>query len=349
MNIFLMIAMVSLVLAGCSDNQASIGNGATPSQAMRVDYVVVHSRPVANKIEMTGTLLAAESALLSAQTSGLVKGIYFKEGEYASRGRLLVKLDDRQWLAQRKKLEAQLDIAQKDLTRKQKLLEIKGISQAEVDDALLQLESIKADIQELDVRIDFAAIRAPFSGRVGLRNVSLGSYLSAGDPVTQLVQVDPLRLEFSVPEKYANQVRSGQSVNFTLSGSDSVYQASVYATEPVISETTRALRIRARVPNRQGELIAGAFAEVNLLLDSIPDALLVPTEAVVPQLNDQIVYRVKGGKVEPIKVKLGVRLAHLLQVQEGLSSGDTVMVSGLLQAKEGLAVKPGEEIQVDKL
>ncbi|MCB0839740.1 MAG: biotin/lipoyl-binding protein, partial [Bacteroidetes bacterium] len=133
MNIFLMIVMVGLVLAGCSGNQASIGNGAAPSQAMRVDYVVVHSRPVANKIEMTGTLLAAESALLSAQTSGLVKGIYFKEGEYASRGRLLVKLDDRQWLAQRKKLEAQLDIAQKDLTRKQKLLEIKGISQAEVD------------------------------------------------------------------------------------------------------------------------------------------------------------------------------------------------------------------------
>jgi membrane fusion protein (multidrug efflux system) len=218
-----------------------------------------------------------------------------------------------------------------------------------VDNAALQVSTIEADQQELEVMIDYALIRAPFSGQVGLRSVSQGAYLQAGSPVARLVQLDPLKLEFSVPERYASQIRSGQSVSFTVAGQEEEYLGTVYATEPVINESTRALRIRAKVPNRNGRLIAGAFAEVNLTLDSIPNALLLPTEAVVPQLQDQIVYRINNGIIRAVKVKPGVRLPRLLQIQEGLSAGDTIMVAGLLQAEDGMKVQAGNEIVVEKL
>lgn len=333
----------------CADESASIGNGVSVSKVMEVDYVVLRPRSVANQIDVTGTLLPGESAMLSAQTAGLIKGIYFEEGQSVSRGKLLVKLDDRQWLAQREKLEAQLQAAERDLARKQQLLEIKGVTQAEIDDATLLVESIQADIQELNVMVEYASIRAPFSGQIGLRTVSPGAYLSAGTPVARLVSVNPLKLEFNVPERYASQIKVGQAVSFSITGSDSVFQGKVYATEPAISESSRALRIRAQVPNKQGELIAGAFAEVKLALGSIPDALLIPTEAMVPQLNGQVVYLIREGRVQEVAVEPGIRLPRLIQIQEGLSVGDTIMVSGLLQAREGLAVHPGTKIDLQLL
>ncbi|MDP5170034.1 MAG: efflux RND transporter periplasmic adaptor subunit [Bacteroidia bacterium] len=245
----ILLPFVAILMVGCAGKSASVGNGAAVSSAMSADYVVLSPKSVANNISVTGTLMPGESAMLSAQTSGLVKQIYFKEGQRVTLGQLLVKLDDRQWLAQRQKLDAQLAMAEKDLARKQQLLDIKGISQAEVDDAALLISSIEADKKELDVMIDYAAIRAPFSGLVGLRSVSPGAYLAAGSPVARLVQVDPLKLEFSVPEQYAGQVKKGQLLRFSISGNDSVFLGTVYALEPVITETTRALRVRANVPN----------------------------------------------------------------------------------------------------
>jgi len=345
----LLLAALGFALLGCSKKAESIGNGVAPSQVMQADYVVVSPQAVANKISVTGTLMPAESAMLSAQTSGLVKTISFKEGERVAKGQLLVRLDDRQWLAQQQKLAAQLQTAQRDLERKKQLAEIKGISQAEVDDAALLVASIEADKQELDVMIEYSVIRAPFNGQIGLRSGSPGAYLSAGDPVARLVQMDQLKLEFNVPERYATQVRKGQAVVFAISGDDATYQGTVYATEPAISETTRALRIRALVPNRNGQLIAGAFAEVNLTLDNIPAALLLPAEAVVPQLNDQVVYQIKGGVIKQVPVKLGIQFPRLVEVVHGLSAGDTIMVAGLLQAKDGLPVQAGQEMFVEKM
>lgn len=348
-NTNILIASLLLILTACSDEPGQIGNGSSGRSAMSVDYVVVSPRPLSNTINVTGTLMPAESAMLSAQTSGQVKQIFFEEGQRVNKGELLVKLDDRQWLAQRGKLEAQLKTARKDVDRKEQLADIKGVSQAAIDDANLAVESIEADKQELDVMIEYASIRAPFTGEIGLRSVSPGSYLSAGVPVARIVKVDPLKLEFNVPERYATQIKSGQAVRFTIGGSDSTYQATVYAMEPAITESSRALRIRARVPNENGHLVAGAFADIKLSLDSIPNAILVPTEAVVPQLNEQIVYTIENGKIKQTKIKQGIRLPRLIQVESGLTTGDTVMVSGLLQAREGSSVKAGNKISIEKL
>ena len=315
---------------------------------MQVDYVIVRPQSIAQQIRVTGSLLAAESAVLSAQMAGLVRDIHFREGQRVSKGQLLVTLDDRQLKARLEKLDAQLATAQVDLDRKKQLLAIQGIPQAEVDAAELQLATLRADRQELEVMLDYAHIRAPFAGVVGLRNVSPGAYLTPGDPVVQLVQLDPLRLEFNVPERYAAQIRTGQEVRFQLADAQESYLAKVYATEPAINEDTRALRIRARVPNSGGKLLAGAFTEIALTLDSVPNALLVPTEALIPRLNEQILYRVQGGAIEEVIVESGIRLARQVEVRSGLEPGDTVMVSGLLQAESGLPVTPDREIFIDQ-
>ncbi|MCB0637472.1 MAG: efflux RND transporter periplasmic adaptor subunit [Lewinella sp.] len=345
----LLLAPLAVLLWSCEEEAPPIGNGATASSVLEVDYVVLRPQPVANQLSLTGTLLASESADLSPQIAGLIKTISFREGDWVRAGQELVKLDDRQYLAQQQKLNAQLETARKDLERKEQLLAINGISQAEVDNAELLIASLEADLLALDVTLDYTIIRAPFNGQIGLRSVSPGVYLSAGSPVIRLVQTNPLRLEFNVPERYAGEIREGQPVRFTVAGRDETFQGQVYAAEAVIDEASRALRIRARVPNPDGELIAGAFADIELTLDSIPNALLAPTEAVIPQLNEQAVFQVKGGKAVETKVRTGIRLTRHVQIREGLEAGDTIMVSGLLQARDGLDVKPGEEIIIGPL
>ncbi|MBC6995207.1 efflux RND transporter periplasmic adaptor subunit [Neolewinella lacunae] len=338
-----------VALAACGKDSAEVSTPASSaSSVMQADYVVVQPQPVSNVINLTGTLLPSESAMLSAQSSGLVKEILFREGQYVKKGQELLKLDDRQWVVQRQKLAAQLETAEKDLERRQELLKIKGISQAEVDAAELLVATIQADQAELAVLIDFAVVRAPFSGRMGLRNISPGAYLAAGTSFARLVQTDPLKLEFNVPERYAHQIRVGQEVRFSIAGEDDVFAAKVYATDPAVSESTRSLRIRATVTNQRDALVPGAFTEISLTLGNVPDALLVPTEAVVPVLNDQIVYRISGGKIEEVVVKTGIRLPRLMEVVSGLEAGDTIMVSGLLQAKDGVPVRAGQEIIVNK-
>jgi len=342
----LLFALV-IITTSCDDEGSKIGNGSSRG-TMKVDYVIAETTPIANRISITGTLMPDESAMLSAQTSGQVREIYFSEGDKVRKGQLLVKLDDRQWQAQRKSLTAKLETAQKDVERKEQLTEIQGVSQSELDNARLEVATINADKEELDVMIEYAAIRAPFSGTIGLRNVSPGSYLSAGSPVARLVKSDILKLEFSVPESYAFKVKPGQNVRFKISEIDSLHEARVYAVEPVINENTRALKVRARVSNKNNEIIAGAFTEITLTLDSIPNAILVPTEALVPELNKQIVYKIQNGRITKQQVKQGIRLPNLIQIKDGLIPGDTVMVSGLLQAEDGMPVAPGAHVELEK-
>jgi len=348
-NKWILFLPLLAVMACTGDEEKSDGRSGGRSSAMQVDYVVIQPRDIVNEINVTGTLMPSESAMLSAQAAGLIREINFTEGQKVTKGTVLVRLDDRQWIAQRNKLQTELANAEKDKNRKEQLSEIEGVSDAELDDAVLQVESIKADLTELEVLIDYSAIRAPFTGVIGLRSVSPGSYLAAGTPVARLVQTDPLKLDFNIPERYAGQVRKGQSVSFTTARGDSLFEGVVYATEPAITESSRALRVRALVPNKEGNLMAGAFAEINLTLDSISGAFLVPTDALVPKLNEQIVYRINGGTIEEAKVDQGIRMPKLIQISEGLNRGDTIMVKGLLQAEAGKAVSPGKEVSIEKL
>ena len=349
-RIFNILAM-SLIIAAfsaCKDKTANT-NGNRGGGVMEADYVVVKAAGVANSISISGTLLPAETAMLSAQGSGKVIEIYFEEGQKVNKGQLLVRLDSREWMAQQKLMEAELETAQNDLARKQELADIKGVSVAALDDAQLKISSIKASKTEIDVKLDYASIRAPFSGTIGLRNVSEGAYLSPGAPVAQLVQTDPIKLEFNVPEKYATQVAVGQKVSFTIAGNRATFSGTVYAMEPAISANSRTLKIRAKVPNKDGELIPGAFAEISLGLDSIPDGLMIPTDAIVPRLNNQLVYKIVNGKAQEAEIVTGIRTPHTIQAVSGLSANDTIMISGLLQVRTGLPVKAGNEFSLESL
>ncbi len=342
------MSLVIAAFSACKEkNGSNIGNRA--GGVMEVDYVVVHPMGVANNINISGTLLPAETAMLSAQAAGKVIEIHFKEGQKVNKGQLLVRLDSREWLAQQKLLEAELATAQKDLERKQGLAEIQGVSVAAIDDATLKISSIKAAKTEIDVKLDYASIRAPFSGTIGLRNVSEGAYLAPGGAVAQLVQTDPLKLEFNVPEKYASQIAVGQKVIFSIAGNRDKFSGTVYATEPAISANSRTLKVRATVPNKNGELMPGAFAEISLGLDSISDGLMIPTDAIVPRLNEQLVYKVVNGKAQEAEIVTGIRKSHTIQAISGLSANDTIMISGLLQVRSGLPVKAGNEFTLEAL
>lgn len=341
-------SLFALLIVACGDENPNI-TSPLDNGVMVVDYAVARPVGVANELNIPGTLMATESAMLSAQSPGKVTDILFEEGQAVEKGQILVRLDDRALRAQQKMLDAQVKTAEKDLERKKKLADIQGVSVSEIDDAKLKVSDIEAQKAEIDVQIDHTTIRAPFSGIIGLRSVSVGAYLAAGDPVAELVKRDPLKLEFNVPEKYATQIKTGQSVKFTLDGSRETFTAKVYAAASAINASTRALSVRAKAPNKDGGLIPGAFANVIISLDSIPDGLMIPTDAIVPKLNDQTVYQIKNGKVQETAVETGIRKTATIQITKGLQPGDTVMVSGLLQARQSLPVKAGKEINTETL
>lgn len=335
------------VLSSCNSEEGPKLNGGTRSNVLEVDYVVVQPQPIVNSLQVTGSLIPGESAQLSTQAAGKVQSISFEEGEKVKKGQSLLRIDDREWQAQLQRYQAELENAGKDLERKRALSEVKGVTDAELEASQLKVQTLKANIQETRVRLNHATVTAPFNGRIGLRSVSPGSYISAGSPVAMLVQDNPIKLQFNVPERFASQLRVGQPVRFSIAGSDENFEAEVYATEPMISESTRALRVRAKADNSEGKLIPGSYADVVVTLDSIPDALMVPTEAIIPELNNQLVYLINNGKAEKVQVKTGVRQPKMVQITSGLQAGDSVMVTGLLQVRPGIPVKGDQQMDVE--
>lgn len=340
-------ALLAVAFFSCSSEPENSLNGGTRSKVLKVDYIVTEPQPLANIIQVTGSVLPNESAELTTQVAGKVEAIRFEEGELVRKGQTLLELDSREWRAQLQRLRSELEVAKQDLDRKEQLAEIKGVSESELEAAQLRVNTLEANIDETEVRLSYSTIVAPFNGRIGLRSVSLGAFISAGTPVATLVQENPLKLEFNVPERYAPQIKNGQPVLFRVSNDDDHYQANIYATEPMINRSSRALRVRARANNDDRVLLPGSYADVSVTLDSIPNALMVPTEAIIPRLDEQMVYRIKNGKAEEVEVKTGVRQPRKIQIAEGLQPGDTIMVTGLLQVRAGMPVSGDKKLSIE--
>ena len=256
---------------------------------------------------------------------------------------MLVKLFDQDLQAQLKKLQVQLQIKEKTQERSAELLKINGISQQDYDLSALDVENLKADIEATKIAISKTEIRAPYNGRVGLRNFSLGSYVSPNDIITTIRQVDRLKLEFSVPEKYAKEIVKGYSVSFRVDGGDQYHSATVIATENSVDQNTRTLRIRAQVSATHRELVPGVFAKVNLQLGKDDKALMIPTQAVIPAArNKQVILFRKDSALYTV-VETGVRDSVFVQIVSGLKVGDTVVTSGLM------AIRPNAKIKINQL
>ena len=341
-----LLIITSLLFISCGSKKKKIAPGSAAGKTppvIRVDVYVVKAEPFQENIEVPGTILANEVAEIHPEVSGRIVQLNVAEGKYVSRGTLLAKLFDGDLRAQLNKLRVQLSIAEKTEERQSQLLKIQGISQQDYDLSLLQVNSLKADIGILQATISKTEVRAPFSGKLGLRTVSPGAYVTPTSVIAIINQVDVLKLDFTVPEKYTDQIKVGQLVNFGFEGSEKRLGAKVIAMESNVTENTRSLKVRAQVTGKDDRLIPGAFAKVILSFDPDPNALLVPTQAILPQARGKKVILFKSGSAVFTDVTTGVRDSSRVQVTDGIKAGDTIVVTGLL------SVRPEAKIQVGRV
>ncbi|MCK9204408.1 MAG: efflux RND transporter periplasmic adaptor subunit [Bacteroidales bacterium] len=326
-----------LSVAGCSGVKKEPDRGGI--KAITAAAVVVKPRSLDNQILTNGNLIANEEVELRSEIPGRIVSINFEEGSRVAKGALLVKIDDRELQAQLKKLQVDEKQARDDLFRKEKLLELKAVSQEEYDKSFNTLGIIQAQIELVRTQISKTEIYAPFSGQIGLRQVSPGGFVSSATMVARLQQTDPIKIDFAIPEKYREKVRNGTLIKFTVEGIDSAFPGHVYAIEPKIDPVTRNVSLRASCPNPGGLLIPGAFAKVDILLESISGALVVPSEAIIPQLNGEKVFLYKNGKSRSQIITTGIRTEREVQVISGLQPGDTIITTAILQLREEMPVK----------
>lgn len=300
---------------------------------------VVKPENLDNSIFATGTVIASEMVDLKPEVSGKIVQLNISEGKPVSKGQLLIKLNDVDLQATMKKLQTQLILVEQSEQRLRKLLDIKGVSQDEYDVVINQMNNIKADMEFTQAQIAKTELRAPFSGIIGLKSVSNGAYISASSQVATILVLNPVKIDFTVPEKYANAVRTGDNISFSVEGEKDKFTGKVYATENQIDPTTRTFKIRATAANPGGKLKAGAFVKVDFSLKDISNALMIPTEAMIPILKGQQVFVSKNGIAKATKIDVGVRNDVKIQVTSGISAGDTIITSGLMGIKEGAKVK----------
>jgi membrane fusion protein (multidrug efflux system) len=341
----LIIGLGLLIAYRISENKSQAGGtgkgvagkgGAMP--AMHVNGVVVKPQNFANTLSVSGSIEANEQVEIRSEVSGVVREIYFEEGSAVKKGQLLLKIDDSELRAQLAQAETRGDLAAENERRANLLLEKEAISKEEYDVARADLKSAQAQVQLISAQLAKTSVRAPFAGRIGLRSISAGGYITPQNIVANLVNSNPVKITFAIPEKYANQVKANTKLNFTVSGSNEKHTATVYAIEPSIEAATRTLQLRARAQNPDGALLPGLFANVELPLTVINNALLVPTESIIPIQNGKKVFIAENGKAKEVIVEASTRTERNILITSGLSAGDTVLTTGIMTLKAGAPV-----------
>jgi len=339
------IALFALLSSCSSDRKkdATAQQKAGPRPPANVDAFVVQTQTLSNSIEIPGSLVANEATEIHPEVSGRIVSLNIREGAFVQKGAVLARLYDADLQAQKRKLEVQLKMAQQTEDRYAQLQKIGGISRQDYDVTALQVSNIRADLSIIQTEIARTIVRAPFAGKLGLKEVSTGAYVTPASVLTSIQKTTGLRLDFNVPEKYTSLIKKGQFVNFTVEGSERAYSAVVMATESGIEESTRSLTIRAQVKGSEAGLTPGGFAKVRLDFAPNEAALMIPTQAIIPQARGKKVYLYKNGKADFVDVVTGVRDESNIEITEGLKKGDTVIITGLL------GLKPDAKVQVRKV
>ncbi|HJZ38908.1 MAG TPA: efflux RND transporter periplasmic adaptor subunit [Bacteroidales bacterium] len=307
-------------------------------QILNVSGFLIAPVQMNEMINSSGSILPDEEVELSFETSGKIVGIYFTEGTRVNKGDLLAKMNDRHLQAQLLKLQAQKKLSEENEFRQRSLLEKDAISRESYDQVATELQSMEADILLVEARIAETELRAPFGGIIGLRLLSEGSYASPSTKIVRLVKISPLKIEFSIPERYSGELKPGFPIEFRIDGIDQVFRAPVYAVDPKVDINTRTIVVRALYPNTKEELKPGRFTSISLRLAQIDNTIAIPTEAIIPEMDGEKVFVYKAGKASSVKVTTGLRTEALIQIREGLGFGDTLLTSGVLQLREGLPV-----------
>ena len=335
--IFRSIFLISLISCNSKseDKKTTQTNqqGGRQQPPQKVDVIIAMPQKISESIEVPGTLTASETTEIHPEVSGRLTMLNVREGTYVGRGSVIAKLYDADLQAQLNKLQAQLKIANQTASRLSQLLNIQGISRQDYDMAVLNANNIRADIEIVRTNIARTVVRAPFSGKLGLKEISVGAYVTPATIITVIRKTSDLKLDFTIPEKYISEARPGRMVFFTVAGSDVRHTAKIMATESGITENSRSLNIRSTVAGNDPLLVPGAFA--NVILDFAPDytALMVPTQAIIPQARGKKLVLYKNGTATFTDVTTGERDSSNVQILTGINAGDTIITTGLMSIK----------------
>ena len=304
----------------------------TGSPASIVDVIIAEPSKINNIIEANGTVVAYESVELHPEISGRLTFLNVPEGSTIQKGTVMAKMNDADLQAQINKTNVQLELAIQTEERLRKLLTVNGINQADYDAALNQVNSYKADIAYTQALIDKTIIRAPFSGVVGLKQVSPGAYVTPATVIATLQQLDKIKVDFTLPEEYSSFIKKGNKVEVEVQNGQQIKdKALIIATEPQISQSTRNIKVRAILEKGKGN--PGAFVKVYINNSNEKSAIKVPSNAIIPDDKNNQVILVKGGKASFVNVQTGVREASTVEITKGINTGDSVVVTGVLFAR----------------
>lgn len=313
-------------------------NGGMNKKVLNVNGKLLRPQRLTDEFVTTGLILPDEEVNLSFETSGKITDILFTEGTEVKKGQILAKVNDKTLQAQLKRLEAQLGLAQNRVYRQEQLLKKDAASQEAYEEAKTQLATLEAEIDVVKVNIELTELHAPFDGVIGLRQVSVGAYANPNTVVAKLTKLSPLKIEFSVPERYASQIHKGVNMDFTVEGFQDAFHAQVYAVESAVDKDQHVFTARGLYTNSNRKLLPGQYSSILLKKEEIDDALVIPSEAIVPEMGMDKVFCFRSGKAVPVEIKTGIRTAGEVQVLSGLQFGDTIITSGTLQLRMGLDV-----------
>lgn len=341
--IIVVIILLILYKLHFDEKEAKAQKKPPPTTEIKAEAYLVRDTSVEYQVVTVGSIRANESVQIVSEISRKVTGIYMNEGSFVKQNQLLIKLDDADLLAKQQKLKAQEELAVITEKREKQRLLKGGISQQHYDEVANQLKVIQAELQSVEVDLSKTNIIAPFAGKIGLRNISLGAFVSPNTVLANLQDLSKVKIDFAVPERYANTVKVNQTIFFTLDYSPDVFQARVEAFEPSIDTKTRTLLIRAIADNRGNQFVAGTSVKVNLNLKEINQSIFVPSESLIPTQKGYRVFVLRNSLATFSDVKTGIRTKSSVQILEGLNKGDTIVTTNILR------IKPNTPIKVIKL
>ena len=335
-----LLAVAALLVPRLTSSSGGGESGAGETTAvLEVETLVVTPHRLVERFATVGTIRADEQVQIRSEIAGILEEIHFEEGSRVAAGQLLVQIADGEYVADRDRARSRVDLARLREERQQDLVAQGLTSQDDYDLALSQLNVLEAELRLVETQLEKTKIRAPFAGVLGLRQVSRGAAIAPQTRIATLQKIDTVKVEFTVPESYAGRVRLGETVRFRVKGSSRDHEGEIYAFEPSVDRETRSMRARARSANPDGELLPGAFADVELAIREIDDALTVPAIAIIPELGSKKVFVMEDGQAIPRLVETGVRTDTEVQITRGLVAADKVIVSAIQRLSSGLPVR----------
>jgi membrane fusion protein, multidrug efflux system len=323
------IFLYLLFLTACAHTSDSSRPKTVPPTI--VDVLVASAKPVSNILEVNGTVVANEYVELHPEASGRLTYLFVPEGKLIKKGTLIAKVNNADLEAQLQKSKVALDLAMKTEERDRHLLAVNGINQADYDAALNIVNGYKADIEYNQALLDKTILKAPFDGYIGLRQVSVGAYVSPTTLIATLLQLDRIKVDFSVPEDYSSVLKVGATVDVEMDETGNIHKARIMAMEPQVNQSTRNMTVRAVLDNSNAN--PGSFAKVYISSGLNKKAIMIPTNALIPEDKNSQVVLVKGGNASFVNVKTGIRLSNNVEITAGIQEGDTVVVTGVLFAR----------------